>query len=76
MGGCTFKRKALFATTSLKKGGGHISRVGLFSGDYGILKRYSKLQSCSGVEEYAFLFATYCKSGNFRWKNFRVEKFS
>ena len=37
MGGRTFERKAPFATTSFKKGGmGVFSRVGLFSGDYGI----------------------------------------
>ena len=35
MGGCTFERKAPFATTSFKKVGGVFSRVGLFLGDYG-----------------------------------------
>ena len=41
MGGCTFKRKAPFATTSFKKGVGVFLRVGLFSGvglDYGTIQ--------------------------------------
>ena len=36
MDGCTFERKAPFATTSFKKGGGCIFKGGLISGDYGI----------------------------------------
>ena len=38
IGGCTFKRKAPFAKTSFKKGGGGglFSRVGLVSRDYGV----------------------------------------
>ena len=35
MGGCTFERKAPFATILLKKGGGRIFECGLIFGDYG-----------------------------------------